>query len=140
MKVLLVVAAVFLSLPALADLPEISIPQRDIDLIKSTDFVEVDGTNTYGGAESFTIHDAKAIKEFVELLTSERYNAVPKSLKPDFKSPSRYDVKLSSNGTVALELQVIADSVLDFHGDDSFYVESSRHSDDVLLAPLLRLR
>ncbi len=139
MKALLAAATVFLALPVLAEPPEIRIPQRDIDLIKTTDFVEVTGTNSHGGAESFTIHNAKAIKEFVELLTSERYNAVPKNLKPDFKSPSRYDVKLSSGGTQVLELQVIADSVLDFPGDDSFYMESERHS-DILLAPLLRLR
>lgn len=139
MKVLLIFAGILLSFPVLADLPEISIPQRDIDLIKSTDFVEVTGTNTHGGAEAFTIHNAKAIRQFVELLTSQRYNAVPKNLKPNFKSPSRYDVKLSSGGTVVLELQVIADSVLDIPGDDSFYMESSRH-DDILLAPLLRLR
>jgi hypothetical protein len=139
MKILLVIAGIFLSLPVLADPPEISIPQRDIDLIKSADFVEVTGTNTHGGTEAFTIHNAKAIKQFVELLTSQRYNAVPKNLKPDFKSPSRYDVKLSSNGTPVLELQVVADSVLDIPGDDNFYMESSRHS-DVLLAPLLRLR
>ena len=37
------------------------------------------------------------------------------------------------------ELQVIADSVLDIPNDDSFYMESDRHS-DILLAPLLRLR
>ncbi len=139
MKALLLAAAVFLSLPTLADTPEIRVPQRDIDLIRSTDFVEVNGTNTHGGAESFTIHNAKAIKQFVELLTSERYIAVPKSLKPDFKSPSRYEVKLSSNGSVVLELQVIADSVLDFPDDPSFYMEAPRHS-DILLAPLLRLR
>ncbi len=81
MKALLAAATVFLALPVLAEPPEIRIPQRDIDLIKTTDFVEVTGTNSHGGAESFTIHNAKAIKEFVELLTSERYNAVPKNLK-----------------------------------------------------------
>jgi hypothetical protein len=139
MKALLLLAGFFLSLPVFADPPEIRIPQHDIELIKSADFVEVTGTNTHGGAEAFTIHNAKAIKQFVELLTSQRYNAVPKSLKPDFKSPSRYDVKLSSGGTQVFELQVVADSVLDIPGDDLFYMESSRHS-DVLLAPLLRLR
>jgi hypothetical protein len=139
MKALLAAAAIFFSLPALTNLPEIRIPQHDIDLIKTTDFVEVTGTNSHGGAESFTIHDAKAIKQFVEILTSERYNAAPKNLNPDFKSPSRYDVRLSSGGSVVLEFQVIADSVLDFPGDANFYMESSRH-DDILLAPLLRLR
>ncbi len=139
MKVLLLLVAVFLSLPALADPPEIRIPQADIDLIRSTSFVEVTGTNTHGGAEAFAIHDAKAIKQFVELLTSERYIAVPKNLKPNFKSPSRYDVKLSSNGSPILEFQVIADTVLDFSDDTSFYMETERHP-DLLLAPLLRLR
>ena len=139
MKALLLAAGIFLSLPALAEPPEISIPRSDIDLIKSTGSVEVTGTNSHGGAEAFTVHDAKAIKEFVGLLTSERYVAVPKNLKPDFKSPSRYDVKLSSGGAVVLEFQVIADDVLDFPGDANFYMESERHS-DILLAPLLRLR
>jgi len=139
MKALLLAAGIFLSLPALAAPPEISIPQSDIDLIKTTGSVEVTGTNSHGGAEAFTVHDAKAIKQFVELLTSERYNAVPKNLKPDFKSPSRYDVKLSSGGNVILEFQIIADDVLDFDGDDNYYMESERHS-DILLAPLLRLR
>ena len=139
MKALLLAAGIFLSLPLLAEPPEITIPRSDIDLIKTTGSVDVTGTNSHGGAESFTVHDAKAIKQFVELLTSERYVAVPKNLKPDFKSPSRYDVKLSSDGTVILEFQVIADDVLDFTGDDNYYMESERHS-DILLAPLLRLR
>jgi hypothetical protein len=139
MKALLLAAGIFLALPVLAAPPEISIPRSDIDLIKTTDSVDVTGTNSHGGAEAFTVHNAKAIKEFVGLLTSERYNAVPKNLKPDFKSPSRYDVKLSSGGNVVLEFQVIADDVLDFTGDDNFYMESERHS-DILLAPLLRLR
>ena len=139
MKALLLTAAVFLALPALAAPPEIRIPQGDIELIRTTGSVEVTGTNNHGQPEAFTVHDSKAIKEFVGLLTSERYNAVPKNLKPDFKSPSRYDVKLSSNGNVILEFQVIADDVLDFTGDDNFYMESERYS-DILLAPLLRLR
>ena len=139
MKALLVVAAVFLSLPVLAAPPEIKIPQADIDLIKTTDFVEINGTGTHGEPEAFTIHNAKAIKQFVALLTDERYVAVPKNLKPDFKSPSRYDIKLSSNGSIVLEFQLIADDVLDFSDDESFYMESERHS-DILLAPLLQLR
>jgi hypothetical protein len=139
MKALLLAAGIFLSLPVLAAPPEISIPRSDIDLIKTTGSVEVTGTNSHGGAEAFTVHDTKAIKQFVELLTSERYVAVPKNLKPDFKSPSRYDVKLSSGGNVILEFQIIADDVLDFTGNDNFYMESERHS-DILLAPLLRLR
>ena len=139
MKALLLAAGIFLALPAFAEPPATRIPQGDIDLIKSTGSVEVTGTNSHGGAEAFTIHDAKAIKQFVELLTSERYIAVPKNLKPDFKSPSRYDVKLSSGGSMVLEFQVIADDVLDFPGDANFYMESERYS-DILLAPLLRLR
>jgi hypothetical protein len=139
MKALLLAAGIFLSLPVFAAPPEIRIPQPDIDLIKTTDSVDVTGTNSHGGAEAFTVHNFKAIKEFVGLLTSERYQAVPKNLKPDFKSPSRYDVKLSSGGNVVLEFQVIADDVLDFPGDENFYMESERHS-DILLAPLLRLR
>jgi hypothetical protein len=139
MKALLLAAGIFVALPALAEPPAIRIPQSDIDLIKSTGSVEVTGTNSHGGAESFTVHDAKAIKQFVELLTSERYIPVPKNLKPDFKSPAHYDVKLSSGGNVILELQVIADSVLDFSGDPNYYMESERY-DDILVAPLLRLR
>ena len=139
MKALLLFAAIFLSFPVVAGQPEISIPQQDIAIIKTTDYVEVTGTNTHGGAEAFTIHNAKALKEFVALLTDERYIAVPKSLKPNFKSPSRYDVKLSSGGTQIFELQVVADTVLDIPNDKSFYMESDRYS-DILLAPLLRLR
>ncbi len=125
--------------PALGDTPDISIPERYVTLIKSTDLVEVTGTNDMGGAEDFSIHNAKAISQFIQLLTSERYTAVPKSLKPEFKSLSSYKVRLSSNGAPVLELQIIADSVLDIPGETSFYMESDRHSDN-LLAPLLRLR
>jgi len=139
MKALLVIAGLFLSLPVLAGQPEITIPRPDIDLIKTTDAVDVTGTNSHGGAENFTVHNAKAIKEFVGLLTSERYIAVPKNLKPDFKSPARYDIKLSSNGNMILEFQIIADDVLDFPGDPNFYMQSERH-DDIIPAPLLRLR
>jgi hypothetical protein len=38
-----------------------------------------------------------------------------------------------------LQIQVIADSVLDIPNDASYYMESDRHSDN-LMAPLLRLR
>ncbi|HEX4141644.1 MAG TPA: hypothetical protein VHY09_14950, partial [Candidatus Methylacidiphilales bacterium] len=86
MKFALLAFALFSSVAAHAATPEISIPQQDIALIKSTDSVEVTGTNSRGGAEAFTIHNAKAIKQFIDLLISERYVAVPKSLKPDFKS------------------------------------------------------
>ncbi len=122
-----------------ADAPDISIPERDIELIKTTDYVEVTGTNDSGGAENFTIHNAKAISQFVQFLTSARYVAVAKNLKPDFKSRSAYDVRLSSKGAPVLELQVIADSVLDLPDDPSYYMQSDLHSDN-LLAPLLRLR
>ncbi len=136
--VLLAFLAIFGS-SAFGDTPDISIPAHDIDLIKTTDFVEVTGTNDMGGHEDFTIHNAKAISEFVKFLTSERYTAVPKSLKPEFKSKSAYDVRLSSNGTPVLELQVIADSILDLPDETLFYMESDLHSDN-LMAPLLRLR
>jgi hypothetical protein len=59
------------------DTPDISIPDQDIALIKTIDSVEVTGTNDLGGAEDFSIHDSKAIGQFVKLLTSERYTAVP---------------------------------------------------------------
>ncbi len=61
---------------------------------------------------------------------------MPKNLKPDFKSPARYDVKLSAKGAPVLEFQVIADTVLDFSGDASYYMQAERYS-DLLLAPLL---
>lgn len=107
--------------------------------MKSADIVKVSGTNERGVQQDFAIHDWKAIKQFVELLTSPRYVAVPKNLDPHFKSLSRYKVRLSSKGTVVLELQIIADSVLDIPNDTSFYMQSARHS-DVLMGPLLKLR
>ncbi len=119
--------------------PDISIPESDIRLIKTTDYVEVTGTNDMGGPEDFSIHNAKAISQFVALLTSERFIPVPKGLNPDFKSKSAYRVRLSSNGAPVLELQIIADSVLDIPNDPSYYMQSDRHSDN-LLAPLMRLR
>ena len=125
--------------PAFADTPDIAIPDREAALLKTTDYVEVTGTNDLGGKEDFTIHDYKAIRQFVELLTDTRYTAVPKSLKPDFKSASAYQVRLSHQGAVILQLHVIADSVLDLPAESSFYMQSDRHSDN-LMAPLLRLR
>ena len=119
--------------------PDISIPGRYIDLIKTTDAVEVSGTNDAGGAEDFSIHNSKAIGQFVQFLISDRYTAVPKDTKPDFKSLSLYKVRLLANGAVVLELQIIADSILNLPDDPSFYMESDRHSDN-LMAPLLRLR
>lgn len=139
MKFALLACLTLLYLPAFAGTPDVSIPDRYISLIKTTDLVEVSGTNDLGGAENFSIHDAKAISQFVKFLTSDRYNAVPKDLKPEFKSMSSYKVSLSSHGTPVLELQIIADSVLDIPGETSFYMESDRHSDN-LMAPLLRLR
>jgi len=131
--------AFFCSSIALGDTPDIAIPERYVELIKTTDYVEVTGTNEMGGPEDFTIHNAKAISQFVQLLTSERYTAVPKDLKPQFKSLSSYKVRLSANGAPTLELQIIAESVLDIPGETSFYMQSDRHSDN-LMAPLLRLR
>lgn len=132
-------ACVAFSSSAFGDTPDISIPDRYIQLIKTTDSVDVSGTNDLGGAEDFTIHDAKAIHQFVQFLTADRYNAVPKDLKPEFKSMSSYKVRLSANGATVLEFQMIADSILDIPGETSFYMESDRHSDN-LMAPLLRLR
>ena len=139
MKLALLAFAAFLSISAQAEPPEISIPEKDITLMKSADIVKVSGTNERGVQQDFAIHDWKAIKQFVELLTSPRYVAVPKNLDPHFKSLSRYKVRLSSKGTVVLELQIIADSVLDIPNDTSFYMQSARHS-DVLMGPLLKLR
>lgn len=139
MKLALLALAVFCSLSAYADTPEISIPESDIALIKTADLVEVTGTNDRGGQEDFSIHNSKAIGQFVGFLTSARYIAVPKNLNPDFKSLSRYHVRMSSMEKVVFELQIIADTVLDIPNDTSFYMQSEKHS-DVLLAPLLRLR
>jgi len=124
---------------AFGDTPDVSIPDRYMALIKTTDLVEVSGTNDRGGAEDFAIHNAKAISQFVQFLNSERYTAVPKDLKPQFKSMSSYKVRLSAKGAPVLEFQIIADSIIDLPAETSFYMESDRHSDN-LLAPLLRLR
>jgi hypothetical protein len=139
MKFALTVCLSLLCFSLFGDTPDISIPDHYIALIKTTDLVEVSGTNDLGGAENFSIHNAKAISQFVQFLTSDRYTAVPKSLKPEFKSMSSYTVNLSSNGAPVLQLQIIADSILDIPGETSFYMESDRHSDN-LMAPLLRLR
>jgi hypothetical protein len=139
MKLALLAYAVLFVSTAHADTPDIAIPDSASALIKTTDYVEVTGTNQLGGKEDFSIHNAKAIGQFVQLLTAERYNAVPKNLNPNFKSRSRYDVRLFAHGAPILELHVIADSVIDLPNETSFYMESDRHS-DILLAPLLRLR
>ena len=124
---------------AFADTPDVAIPDHDAELIKTTDYVEVSGSNDLGGAENFTIHNAKAIGQFIDFLTSDRYVAVPKDLNPQFKSLSLYKVRLSAHGTLVLELQIIADSIIDLPDETSYYMQSDRHSDN-LLAPLLRLR
>jgi hypothetical protein len=139
MKLALLAFAALLSISAQAEPPEISIPDKDIALMKSADLVEVSGTNERGVQQDFAVHNWKAIKQFVELLASPRYIAVPKNLDPHFKSLSRYKVRMSSNGTVVLELQIIADSVLDIPDDSSFYMQSARHT-DILMGPLLKLR
>lgn len=139
MKFVFLAYLAFFCSSAFGDAPDITIPERDVELIKTTDYVEVSGTNDLGGSENFTIHNAKAISQFVQLLTSDRYTAVPKNLKPQFKSMSSYQVRLSAKGVPVLELRIIADSVLDIPNDPSFYMQSDRHSDN-LLAPLLRLR
>ena len=115
------------------------IPQRDIDLVQTADLVEVSGTNDLGGAENFSIQDRKAIRQFIDLLTDDRYTTAPKSLKPQFKSLSSYDVRLSAHGAPVLELRIVADTVLDIPGDPLFYVEADSYSEN-LMAPLLRLR
>jgi hypothetical protein len=135
---LLACLALFCS-SAFADTPDISIPESTIKLIKTTDCVDVTGTNDLGGAENFTIHNAKAISQFVQFLTSARYTAVPKDPKPEFKSLSSYKVRLSANGAPVLEFQIIADSILDLPNETSYYMESDRHSDNIM-APLMRLR
>ena len=139
MKFVLLAFATLFCAVAFGDTPDIGIPEQDANLIKTTDYVEVIGTNDLGGAENFAIHNAKAISEFVQFLTSERYTAVPKNLKPNFKSLSSYQVRLSAKGAPVLELQIIADSVLDIPNETSFYMQSGRHSDN-LMAPLMRLR
>jgi hypothetical protein len=135
---LLALGALFVAI-GLAKASDISIPQRDIDLIRTADLVEVSGTNDLGGAEDFSIHDRKAIRQFTGLLSDNRYTAAPKSLKPKFKSASAYKIRLSSQGVPVLELTIIGDSILDIPGDPMFYVESDSYSEN-LMAPLLRLR
>jgi hypothetical protein len=135
---LLALVALFVAI-GLAEASDVSIPQRDIDLIRTADLVEVSGTNDLGGAENFSIHDRKAIRQFTDLLADDRYIAAPKSLKPKFKSASAYKIRLSSQGVPVLELTVIGDSILDIPGDPMFYVESDSYSEN-LMAPLLRLR
>jgi hypothetical protein len=138
MKLLLALAA-FFYLSDYVEPPDGTIPESAIALIRTTDYVEVKGTNELGGAEDFSIHNAKAIGDFVKLVTAEHFVPAPKNLKPDFKSKSLYRVRLFSRNAPVLELQIIADTVIDLPNSDSYYMESSRHS-DVLLAPLLRLR
>jgi hypothetical protein len=139
MKLLFFAAICLFCSSAVADTPDVAIPESTRSLIKSTDFVEVKGTNDRGGQEDFTIHNDKAIRQFIGFLTSKRFTTAPKDLKPQFKSLSAYKVRLSSKGVLLLEFQVIADSVLDLPEETVFYVESDRHSDN-LMAPLLRLR
>ncbi len=139
MKAGLLVLTLFLSGSGLTKANDVAIPSKDIVLMKSADDVQVVGTNDLGGAENFEIHDIKAIREFIGLLTDDRYTTAPKSLKPQFKSASAYTVRLLSKGAPVLELKVIADSVLDLPGDPMFYLEDDRYSEN-LMAPLLRLR
>ena len=140
MKALLVTLASFvLCVAAVRAANDVSIPPREIALIKTADYVEVTGTNDFGGAEDFTIHNAKAIREFVDLLTSDRFTPVPKSLKPQFKSPSAYKIRLSAQGAPLIELQIIGDSIVDLPNEPMYYMEASDYSEN-LMAPLLRLR
>ena len=139
MKICLLVLAVLFVAIDLAEASDIAIPQHDIDLVRTADLVEVSGTNDLGGAESFSIHDRKTIRQFTDLLTDDRYIAAPKSLKPKFKSASAYKIRFSSQGAPVLELMIIGDSILDIPGDPMFYMESDSYSEN-LMAPLLRLR
>jgi hypothetical protein len=139
MKFALLALIVALSTLAPADGPDVAIPAAWIPRLQPADLVEVSGTNDAGGAENFSIHDMKALHQFVGFLTSQRYIAVPKDLKPDFKSKSIYQVRLSAQGQPIVELRIIGDSILDFPDEPNYYVESDRHSDN-LMAPLLRLR
>jgi len=139
MKFVLLTLLAFFCPPAFGDTPDIAIPERYAELVKTADYVEVSGTNDAGKPEDFTIHNSKAISQFVQLLTSDRYIAVPKAFEPKFKSLSSYKVRLSAKGVQVLELQIIADSVLDIPKETSFYMQSDRYSDN-LMAPLLRLR
>jgi hypothetical protein len=135
---LLTLVALFVAID-LAEASDIGIPQHDIDLVRTADLVEVSGTNDLGGAENFSIHDRQTIRQFTDLLTDDRYTAVPKSLKPKFKSASAYKIRLSSHGAPVLDLTIIGDSILDIPGDPMFYMESDSYSEN-LMAPLLRLR
>ena len=139
MKFLSTVAVIFVICCDLARATDVGIPERDADLIKSADAVEVTGTSDSRAPEAFTIHDRKAILQFADLLTSDRYTAVPKSLKPKFKAPSSYKIRLMAGNSVVMELQVIGDSILDIPSEPMFYMESESYSEN-LMAPLLRLR
>ena len=139
MKILLFSFLTLLGSPAFGAPADLGIPEEEAKLIRTTDYVEVSGTNDLGGTENFTIHNSKAIAQFVQFLTDERYTAVPKDLKPQFKSLSSYKVRLSAKGVCVLELQVIADSILDLPKESSYYMQSEKYSDN-LMAPLLRLR
>jgi len=139
MRLLVLAVLAGLSTSAFASPSDVSIPDRYSELIKATDYVEVSGTNDLGGPENFAIRDLKTIGQFIQLLTDDRYTAVPKNLKPNFKSLSAYKVRLSAQGAPLLELRVIADSVLDLPNETSFYMESDQYSEN-LMAPLLRLR
>jgi hypothetical protein len=138
MKLVLALAAFFF-LSDYAEPPDRCIPDHFVQLIKTTDYLEASGTNAMGNTDEFTIHDAKAIHEFIDLVTAQRYVPVPKGLNPHFKSSSRYKIRLFSKGVPILDFVIAAVSVIDLPGEDQFYMESSRH-DQVLMAPLFRLR
>lgn len=129
----------FFGLSAFGDTRPIGIPERYSELIKSTDFVEVSGLDEQGRPEDFSIHNSKAIAQFVQLLISDRYVAVPKNLQPHFKSVSSYKIRLSAKSAPILQFQIIADSIVDLPTEPMFYMESDQYSDR-LMAPLLRLR
>jgi hypothetical protein len=139
MKTSVLVAGLCVLCSGFAHAADVSIPQHDIDLIKTANSVHVVGTNDLGGSESFDIHDRKALTQFVGYLTDNRFTPVPKSLKPKFKSMSAYMVTFLSNNAPVLKLVIIGDSVVDLPDDPMYYMESDSYSAN-LMAPLLRLR
>ncbi len=139
MRLALLVFALLLTLPLRAGSTEIRIPGKDIAPIKSADTAEVSGTNAQGIEEDFSVRNAKALSQFVGLITDDRYVAAPKSLNPDFKSRSHYHIRLTSRDSLVFEFDVIGESILDIPGEDSYYMQAERHS-DLLMAALRRLR
>ena len=115
--------------------PDAKIPDKYISVMKQTDYIEVTGLDLLGHEDDFTIHSWKPIKQFVDILSSEIYVPAAKSIDPQFKSKSRYHIKLFAKGQPIMTFDVVGFSVLDIPGDDQYYMESDRHS-LVLVSPL----